>query len=77
MATPNHRKPNVLLPGQVLVVRGRTQTNVYHQWVDCHKLREEGTHRTIPRRIALDRGLILCDACRLPHQTKLPVEVAA
>jgi hypothetical protein len=49
-------------PGEVLIVRGRTQTTVYHACNECCKLREHA--RAIRRTVADYRGLIQCEFCR-------------
>lgn len=48
---------------RVLIVRGRTQTRVYHTNPHCPKLREHA--RSVKRGYAASMGLRLCETCQL------------
>ena len=62
--------PQVLEPGKVLVVRGRTQTKVFHTWPTCKLLR--GVARTTDESYARRyMGLRPCEECSRPHQLTL------
>lgn len=51
----------LLKPGHVLVVRGRTQTQVFHRRTQCWKLR--GIARMVKENYARITGLRGCEAC--------------
>lgn len=69
-AKHNPPKPSSIPFGKVLIVTGRTQTQVYHTWRDCDKLR--GTARIVKETYARAAGLRLCERCGQPHQLTLP-----
>lgn len=48
-------------PGEVLIVRGRSQTGIYHACGNCAKLREFA--RPIRLGVALFRAMTLCELC--------------
>ena len=58
--------------GRVLIVRGRTQSEVYHTWRNCRLLR--GVARLVKQTYAEHAGRRPCQACTAPHQLRLPAQ---